>query len=162
VAQNAFRHGLNLSVLSDDDLVPEIETLAQRIAYGSTDPLFRGLARQIAAAQAELNRVRSKKLRVIAAANFEATGESRDEVREESKPTRKLRSALVAAVIERSGAEIGSDVPPRRERLSLTLDEVCLELELLDRYERRAFFATEIRYQKFRSFGELRQSSLDH
>ena len=31
-AQNAFRHGLNVSVLSDPSLAPEVEAMARRIS----------------------------------------------------------------------------------------------------------------------------------
>jgi hypothetical protein len=158
VAQNAFRHGLNLPALCDEALVPEIEALAQRIVGGSIDPLFLGLARQIAAAQIELNRVRSNKLRLIAVANAQVTGEPLGDIREGNKPTRKLRAAFVAAVVERSSSSIGHDVPPRCEGLSLTLDDLCLEVELLDRYERRAISRRKFAIRNFDALKSSKES----
>jgi hypothetical protein len=67
-AQNAFRHGLNIPVLYDAALAPGIEAMARRIVGEGADPPRLDLARQIAEAQVELQRVRAHKLRLVATA----------------------------------------------------------------------------------------------
>jgi hypothetical protein len=56
-AQNAFRHGLNVSVASDLEHVPEIESLARRLAGVDPDAEVLELARRVSEAQVDLNRV---------------------------------------------------------------------------------------------------------
>jgi hypothetical protein len=60
-AQNAMRHGLNVSVLSDPALAPLAEEMARK-----TDAEAVECARQIAEAQIDLNRVRDSRRRLIA------------------------------------------------------------------------------------------------
>ena len=57
-AQNALRHGLNVSVLSDPLLAPWSEAMARRIAGPDADAEALDWARRIAEAQVDLNRVR--------------------------------------------------------------------------------------------------------
>ena len=65
VALNALRHGLSLPVLADPALAKEIVDLAERIARGSTDPQVRERARNVAAAQIDIERVRHARHAVI-------------------------------------------------------------------------------------------------
>jgi hypothetical protein len=60
-AQNAFRHGLNVPVLSDPLLAPEIEAMARRISGPYADGETVEWARRIAEAQFDLNRVRNSR-----------------------------------------------------------------------------------------------------
>ena len=60
-AQNAFRHGLNVPVLSDPLLAPEIEAMAHRISGPYADAETAERARWIAEAHFDLNRVRSSR-----------------------------------------------------------------------------------------------------
>lgn len=64
-AQNAFRHGLNISVLSDPALAPLAEEMARRIAGPNADAEALECARWIAEAQVDLNRVRDCRTRSI-------------------------------------------------------------------------------------------------
>jgi hypothetical protein len=64
-AQNAFRHGLNVSVLSDPLLAPEVETMARKICSFDADAETLKWARRIAEAQIDLNRVRNIRRRLI-------------------------------------------------------------------------------------------------
>jgi hypothetical protein len=57
-ARNARRHGLNLAVLADPALAPEVEALAHRIAGEGADSAIYTLASRIAEAQVDLARVR--------------------------------------------------------------------------------------------------------
>ena len=64
-AQNAFRHGLNVPVLSDPLLAPEIEALARGISGPNADAETAERARRIAEAQFDLNRVRNRRRLLI-------------------------------------------------------------------------------------------------
>jgi hypothetical protein len=64
-AQNALRHGLNVSVLSDPALAPMAEAIAHRIAGPNSNPEALERARRIAESQFDLNRVRNCRLRMI-------------------------------------------------------------------------------------------------
>ena len=68
-ARNARRHGLNLPVLHDSTLTPEVEDLARKIVTsvaGADDPRRFALACRIAEAQIDLKRVRQAKLPLVA------------------------------------------------------------------------------------------------
>jgi hypothetical protein len=58
-AQNAFRHGLNISVASSLEDAPEIESLTLRLAGVDPNDEVIELARKVSEAQADLNRVRA-------------------------------------------------------------------------------------------------------
>jgi hypothetical protein len=64
-AQNAFRHGLNVPVLSDPSLAPEVEAMARRISapYENRETLEG--ARRIAEAQVDLTRMRNSRRQLI-------------------------------------------------------------------------------------------------
>ena len=64
-AQNAFRHGLNVSVLSDPLLVPEVEGMAHEICGSDADAMTLQWALRIAEAQVDLNRVRNSRRQLI-------------------------------------------------------------------------------------------------
>jgi hypothetical protein len=64
-AQNAFRHGLNVPVLSDPLFAPEVEAMARKICGPDTDAATLEWARRIAEAQIDLNRVRASRRRLL-------------------------------------------------------------------------------------------------
>jgi hypothetical protein len=64
-AQNAFRHGLNVPVLSDPSLAPEVEAMARKISGLNADAEMLEWARRIAEAQFDLNRVRTSRRRLL-------------------------------------------------------------------------------------------------
>jgi hypothetical protein len=70
-ARNARQHGLNLRVLADPGLAPDVDALARRITtsiVGSDDdPRCHELACQVAEAQLDLVRVRTARLPFVAA-----------------------------------------------------------------------------------------------
>ena len=63
-ARNAFRHGLNVSVANFLENVPEIESLARRLAGVDADAEVLELARRVSEAQVDLNRVRAIRRRL--------------------------------------------------------------------------------------------------
>jgi hypothetical protein len=64
-AQNALRHGLNVSTLSDPALAPLAEAMARRIAGHDADAEALECARRIAEAQVDINRVRGARRHLI-------------------------------------------------------------------------------------------------
>jgi hypothetical protein len=64
-AQNALRHGLNVSVLTDPALAPIAEAMARRIAGPDADAEALENARGIGEAQVDLNRARGSRRRLI-------------------------------------------------------------------------------------------------
>ena len=64
-AQNALRHGLNVSILSDPLLTPQVEVIARKIAGPEAGAEALEFARRIAEAQVELHRVRNCRCRLI-------------------------------------------------------------------------------------------------
>jgi hypothetical protein len=64
-AQNALRHGLNVSTLSDPALAPLAEAMARRIAGPNANADALECARRVAEAQVDLNRVRGSRRRLI-------------------------------------------------------------------------------------------------
>ena len=57
-AQNARRHGLSQDILADPALAREVEDLAQRLAHEADRPDLIDLARRIAEAQIDVQRIR--------------------------------------------------------------------------------------------------------
>src|ERR1700716_1436224 len=80
-ARNARRHGLNLPVLHDPTLTPEVEDLARKIvksvAGADVDPGRFALACRIAEAQIDLKRVRQAKLPLVADLQADAKAAAR-------------------------------------------------------------------------------------
>ncbi len=62
VARNAWRHGLNLPVLADAALAPDVAALARAIAGEGASAASRAAAARIAEAQVDLVRVRDVRL----------------------------------------------------------------------------------------------------
>jgi hypothetical protein len=141
-AQNAFRHGLNVPVLSEPSLAPEFEAIARRIAGPNPDADAQEHARRIAEAQVDLGRVRAYRLRML--------------IREIEKPNyqplrvRELQALLLAKQERFSRGlgrpfgfagteEIASPKPLGDEqKLAAILEDRAREIAALDRYERRA------------------------
>jgi hypothetical protein len=86
-ARNSLRHGLSVPVFADPVLDKEIVELAERIANGSTDPQVQERARDVAAAQIDVKRVRHARHALIArpAIGASVTEARSDEMRQEIK-----------------------------------------------------------------------------
>jgi len=65
-AQNARRHGLSLSVVSNPLLAEQVETLARELMGSSTETEIGELARGVAEAQIDLVRIRSARHDLLA------------------------------------------------------------------------------------------------
>ena len=145
-AQNAFRHGLNVPVLSDPLLAPEIEAMACRISDPYADAETMEGARRIAEAQFDLNRVRDRRRLLIARFLVDPYFVPRH--------TRRLqlwglhqalgaRFRVLPIEVHEIGVhklkELFTPMPPEsEEKLATILRQKTSELAALDRYERRA------------------------
>jgi hypothetical protein len=115
-AGNARRLGLSLSVLADPMLSDQVAVLTRAIAGKASDGNSLELARRIAEAQIDLQRVRQARHQFFAD-RLKGAG-----------PTRSLEKA--------SGPNSASPVP--HEFAGAILMEDFKELQAIDRYERRA------------------------
>jgi hypothetical protein len=135
-AQNAFRHGLNVPVLSDPLLAPEIEAMARRISGPYADGETVEWARRIAEAQFDLNRVRNSRrlltTRFLVDPNFVPRHVQRQRLR-------LLHVVLGARFRDppigvQKIKEIFSRMPPEsEEKLAAILRQKISELATLDR-----------------------------
>lgn len=157
-AQNAFRHGFNVPIWRDPDLASDVEALAHRIAGKGADANVLEPARRVAAAQIDLRRVRSHRLRLIERVMFDpkisagdagpppmASARVRVDARLKASPSddrgRILGADPLEADVSARLAEFTKNLAAldrSRRPVKLSLAELAGELAALDRYERRA------------------------
>jgi hypothetical protein len=141
-AQNAFRHGLNVSVWSEPALAPQAEAIARKLVGASLDVERLEWARRIGEAQVDLDRVRSLLRDAITRMLADPMAGQPIGV----KQVRILDRFLTRVERDKVGVldiEMVNDVlRPRRldgeAKLALILADRTGELARLDRYERRA------------------------
>jgi hypothetical protein len=141
-AQNALRHGLNLSLLSDPAVAPEVKTMAQKIAGPRANAEALERARRIAEAQVDLNRVRAHRWNLIARALADPDYQPVWVLRQKRRPRKlidrfeRIRTALPNI------AEVGklAHLKPLEsdEKIAAIFADRARKLEALDRYERPA------------------------
>ncbi len=155
-ARNALRHGLSVAVSRDPTLAAKIEYWAQRIAGGDDDPDLLALARDIAEAQLELQRVSPCRLRLFerALADPAYIGAQAEQ--------RRLAASMRWYSLKEQGRLFG--VPAWADDICLSplvgadklvtvLCDLARELPALERYERRARYR---RRRAIRAFAQLR------
>lgn len=141
-ARNAFRHGLNISVVSEPALAPQAEALARGLTCSDLGAEGLEWARRIAEAQVDLDRVRLARRqaieRMLSDPGDESAGDpqmvrllgpildrlERDEAR--AIEAEAIRQALHPGPLEADA------------RLAAILFDMRVEFARLDRYERRA------------------------
>jgi hypothetical protein len=138
-AQNARRHGLSLSVISDPVLSEEVEALAREIAGEAADKEIYQLARRIAETQIDLRRVRH--------ARHQLFSQTLGDPEYESEVMLRKKSALVIGYAQRfdlrtpmpkNVMEFLNSEPEKPHKLATILADKTRQLLALDRYERRA------------------------
>jgi hypothetical protein len=141
-AQNAFRHGLNVSVLSDPLLAPEVEGMTHEICGSDADAETLEWARRIAEAQVDLNRVRITRRQLITRLfvdpGFQPTQVRRQQLRVAKMVLGGKRSRTLPIDVDELGHVLSPKPLEDEEKLAIILEENISEFATLDRYERRA------------------------
>ena len=136
-SKNALRHGLSVPVVHISALAGEIESLALRIVSGNEEDQRLEIAREIAAAQVDVKRIRETRKMIL---------EDRGRRLPKWHGARELRIQMHIASGKRRTAEcraylasLGENLPGLRiPDLAANLHCLVKELERCDRYERRA------------------------
>jgi hypothetical protein len=154
-AQNAFRHGLNVSVLSDPLLAPEVEAMARKICGPDADAETLEWARRIAEAQIDLNRVRTSRRRLLTRFFVDPYYQPKHVNRLE---LRLLKMALsgrlppgVPADVDAIKQMVNPKPPEGEEKLAIIIKERVSELAVFDRYERRALSRRKAAIRNFQA-----------
>ena len=141
-AQNAFRHGLNVSVLSDPSLAPEVEAIARRISapYENGETLV--WARRIAEAQVDLTRVRNSRRQLITRLLVDPGFQPAQVYRQQLRVAKMVLGGKRSRTLPINVDEVGDMLSPKplegEEKLAIIFEEKISEFAALDRYERRA------------------------
>ncbi len=146
VAKNARRHGLSLSILSDPTRAEEVEKLAQEIAGKIATSEILELARRIAEAQIELQRVRQARINLLAR-HLNDPEYRPDKFFAASKKMINVIAGLLRkhgplAVLPPEVARSADDIlhykPQGGKKFAHILSDCTKQLMTMDRYERRA------------------------
>jgi hypothetical protein len=155
-AQNARRHGLSLSILTDPARSEEVENLAHEIVGEGASSEFLEFARRCAEAQIDLVRVRQARHDLIDRDLKDPDyrpQESLADIKLKMRRARLFEQSLrlkmrVVAFFARKGIPIPpintemSEAPQAKlegsQKLALILSDLTEQLTALDRYERRA------------------------
>ena len=160
-AKNALWHGLSLSVLADPTRVTDVENMAHEIAgQNPTSEIFE-LARRIAEAQIDHQRVRQAELNLLT--RFLSDPEYRPD--KFFTTSKKLISAIAGLLreqgpmallppeLELTAMEILRN-PEGSEKFALILSDCMKQLTAMDRYEQRALSRRKF---AIRAFDDLRR-----
>jgi hypothetical protein len=152
-AQNARKYGLSLPVLHDPELGPEVEALSRQIAAGNEAVL--PIARDIAEAQIDLNRVRRLRGELI----DRALRDPKFRTVEQSVQLLKLVARVVQIEDGRGRFSPSDELRAQRyldekiesgpERHARILSGLSQELTRMDRYERRALSRRKFAIRRF-------------
>ena len=141
-AQNALRHGLNVSTLSDPALAPLAEAMARRIAGHDADAEALEHARRIAEAQVDINRVRGARRRLITGLltdpKYQSLRVLRQQLRLMKTIDRVERARGAAFEIDEIEELVHLEPLEGDAKLAAVVEDKSSELAALDRYERRA------------------------
>jgi hypothetical protein len=144
-SRGALKHGLNLPIIAAPETTAAIEKLARIILGKHSDPALLYLARAIAEAQLDLNRVRRVRHALLSHAF--------DDPDYDSSQNLKKKAAMASLLIERGysrhtrGPMSGlvniwlnkiEEKPNAPQRFAIALVDTANKLSTVDRYERSA------------------------
>jgi hypothetical protein len=135
-AHNARRHGLSISVLADPVRAAELDDIAREIAGEGANPELQELAFRIAAAQIDLVRVRRARQALLSRALSNADYQS--PVALKFNDTLVTLVAGPAAPIPSLVSQMLRAKPLGPDRFATILSDLCGQLAVMERYERRA------------------------
>jgi len=138
----ARAHGLNVSVLSDPLLAPEVDAMARRICAADADAEMLEWARRIAEAQIDLNRVRASRrgllTRLLVDPYYQPKQVHRQRFRLLNWVLGGYRPRNLSIDVDAIKEMVSPKPPEGEEKLAIILEEKISQLAALDRYERRA------------------------
>jgi hypothetical protein len=147
-AQNARRHGLSVSVLTDPLLSKDAENLARAIAgEGADGPGILDCARRVADAQIDLQRVRAARLGLLQSylsnPKYIPIGKLRERIRVLNRLVSMMKRMTPQEISDPSFQKFAYDVrskqhPQGPKKFVYILADLTKELKAMDRYERRA------------------------
>jgi hypothetical protein len=141
-AQNAFRHGLNVPVLSDPSLAPEVEAIARRICAPYENGETLEWARRIAEAQVDLTRVRNSRRQLIKRLFVDPAYRPAHGYRQQLRVIKMVLGGYRPRTLPINADAIVDMLSPKpleaEEKLAMIFKEKISEFAVLDRYERRA------------------------
>ena len=137
-ARNARRHGLSLSVFADPTPSEQVEALAREIAVKPNNGDIYQLARRVAEAQIDLQRVRYARHQFLcdrlSDRYYESRASTRGKLSLDSRPSTAARAGN-----PRGGAsEVSERDAARPAQVATILLQETKQLRAMDRYERRA------------------------
>jgi hypothetical protein len=134
--KNALQHGLSIPIITDPNWSAKVVALGAEIAAGTQKADCQELAKQVAAAQLDLVRIRSARRQLIDRTvndpNFDAA--QRKMIKRILLAAPKLPEPSYTRVWNELNKQSAGD-----ERRALVLSELAGPLARLDRYERRAW-----------------------
>ena len=147
-SRNAYRHGLNVPVLSDPVLCRDVRLLASDIA-GSAKELY-DLALNIAVCQAEIIRIRQARYDLLVR-NVDQY--ARDQLNERNaKLEMKIRKCIGESVpIPDFAKRWFRTMPDGPQRFAAIVSGFAKQLAAIDRYERRALSRRKFAIRAFDS-----------
>jgi hypothetical protein len=147
-ARNAWRYGLSIPALSDPNLSPQIEELAQQILGGSADSELLNIARTIALAQIDLWRVkRTRHLLILNQLSLTYYSQSNEQRRQ---TIRLIKEALKFEAKHGYPMDIPVPLPAKGDRkFALVIADLTRELAAINRYESRARSRRKFAVRKF-------------
>jgi hypothetical protein len=141
-AQNAFRHGLNVPVLSDPSLAPEVEATARRISAPYENGETLEWARRIAEAQVDLTRVRNSRRQLITRLFVDPAFQPEQVSRQQLRTIKMVLGGYRPPTLPINADAIVDMLSPKplegEEKLAIIFKDKISEFAVLDRYERRA------------------------
>jgi len=141
-AQNAFRYGLNVPVLSDPSLAPEVEAIARRISAPYENGETLEWARRIAEAQVDLTRVRNSRRQLITRLFVDPAYQPAQVHWQQLRVAKMVLGRYRPRTLPIDVDAISDMLSPRplegEEKLGIIFKEKISEFAVLDRYERRA------------------------
>jgi hypothetical protein len=141
-AQNAFRHGLNVPVLSDPSLAPEVETIARGISSPYESGETFEWARRIAEAQVDLNRVRNSRRQLITRLFVDPAYQPTQVYRQQLRVAKMVLGGYRPRTLPIDVDAIKDMLSPKplqgEEKIARIFEEKFADLATFDRYERRA------------------------
>ena len=151
-SRNALRHALSRPVGSDPTFSQDVEALAREIAGPDANAEMQELARSVAEAQIDLQRVRDARHHLLSEALSERYYDSRANVREKMGVLGQLLAGnipemTIAALVNYVTSTSGGP----EEKLALILSQELQRLSIMDRYERRALSRRKFALRAFDS-----------